>query len=146
MRLPREGSVLCLDLLRGGRVLWQHRRRDLWRRSILGLEYAKLRRERITPCVSSFVSILGSRNVPSLPYVQEGRFMYVRTIERNRQTVSVGCAPTPIQYFARSMSSRMSLCCLPDVSYESFLGTGSYVPITSRGLLFRAVLWPKKED
>lgn len=69
----------------------------------------------------------------------------MRTIERNRQTVSVGCAPTPIQYFARSISSRMSLCCLPDVSYESFLGTGSYVPITSRGLLFRAVLWSKKK-
>lgn len=64
----------------------------------------------------------------------------MRTIERNLHTVSVGCAPTPIQYFARSMSRRMSLCSFPEVSYVSFFGMGSYVPMTSRGLLFRAVL------
>jgi len=63
-----------------------------------------------------------------------------RTIERNLQIGSVGCAPTPIQYFARSMSSWIFLCTFPLVSYDVFLGKGSYVPITSRGLLFRAVL------
>lgn len=61
-------------------------------------------------------------------------------MERNLQTGSEGWAPTPIQYFARSMSSSMFLCSFPDVSYDVFLGTGSYVPITSSGLLFRAVL------
>lgn len=63
-----------------------------------------------------------------------------RTMERNLHTVSVGCAPTPTQYFALSTSSLMSLCSLPDSSYESFLGMGSYVPMTSSGFEFRAVL------
>lgn len=64
----------------------------------------------------------------------------MRTIDRNLHTVSVGCAPTPTQYFALSTSSLMSLCSLPDSSYESFLGIGSYVPMTSSGFEFRAVL------
>lgn len=38
------------------------------------------------------------------------------TIDSNLQTVSVGWAPTPIQYFALVMSSLMSLCSLPEVS------------------------------
>lgn len=62
------------------------------------------------------------------------------TMERNLHTVSVGCAPTPTQYFALSTSSLMSLCSFPDSSYESFLGMGSYVPMTSSGFEFRAVL------
>lgn len=49
----------------------------------------------------------------------------LRTMERNLHTVSVGCAPTPTQYFALSTSSLMSLCNLPDSSYESFFGIGS---------------------
>lgn len=61
-------------------------------------------------------------------------------MDKNLHTVSVGCAPTPIQYLARSISSLISLCSFPDVSYESFFGIGSYVPMTSRGLLFLAVL------
>lgn len=64
-----------------------------------------------------------------------------RTIDSNRHTVSEGCAPTPIQYLARSESSVMSLCSLPEPSNWSGLGMGSYVPMTSRGLELRAVLW-----
>lgn len=63
-----------------------------------------------------------------------------RTMDRNLHTVSVGCAPTPTQYFALSTSSLISLCSLPDSSYESFFGMGSYVPMTSSGFEFRAVL------
>ena len=34
------------------------------------------------------------------------------TIANNLQTVSLGCAPTPSQYFALLTSSLMSFCCL----------------------------------
>lgn len=68
------------------------------------------------------------------------------TMDSNRQTVSDGCAPTPIQYRALTSSSLMSLCNRPDSSYGSALGIGSYVPITSRGRLFRAVLEIKRVD
>jgi hypothetical protein len=68
------------------------------------------------------------------------------TMDRSRQTVSVGCAPTPIQYCARSRSSRISLCRAPESSYGSGFGTGSYVPMTSSGLEFRAVLVGKVSD
>lgn len=61
------------------------------------------------------------------PSNYEGRIMssIKRTMERNLHTVSVGCAPTPTQYFALSTSSLMSLCSFPDSSYESFFGIGS---------------------
>jgi len=38
------------------------------------------------------------------------------TIDNNLHTTSVGCAPTPIQYFALVMSSFTSLCSTPEVS------------------------------
>ncbi|KAK3934906.1 YjeF N-terminal domain-containing protein [Diplogelasinospora grovesii] len=47
-------------------------------------------------------------------------------MDSNLHTVSLGCAPTPIQYCALVISSLMSLCSLPD-SYESFFGMGSYI-------------------
>jgi hypothetical protein len=40
----------------------------------------------------------------------------------------------------------MSLCSLPESSYVSFFGIGSYVPITSSGLLLRAVLFSKEHQ
>lgn len=44
----------------------------------------------------------------------------------NRLAVSLGCAPTPIQYCARATSSLMSLCGgAPESSYVSRLGMGS---------------------
>jgi hypothetical protein len=54
--------------------------------------------------------------------------------------VSLGCAPTPIQYLALTTSSLMSLCSWPVLLYGSSFGTGSYVPMTSMGLLFLADL------
>lgn len=62
-----------------------------------------------------------------VPNQDEGPILsgIVRTMERNLHTVSVGCAPTPTQYFALSTSSLMSLCSFPDSSYESFFGIGS---------------------
>ncbi|RYP02025.1 hypothetical protein DL764_005993 [Monosporascus ibericus] len=52
-------------------------------------------------------------------------------MDNSLQTVSVGCAPTPIQYFALIVSSLMSLCKRPESSYGSGFGIGSYVPMTS---------------
>lgn len=42
--------------------------------------------------------------------------VYLLTMLNNLVAVSVGCAPTPIQYCALDMSSLMSLCSLPDSS------------------------------
>ena len=70
------------------------------------------------------------------------------TIDSIRHIVSVGCAPTPIQYFVRVTSSWMSLCAFwsgapdgvfPAPSYASCCGLGLYVPNTSMGRLLRAV-------
>lgn len=38
------------------------------------------------------------------------------TMASSRHAVSVGCAPTPIQYRARDVSSLMSLCSFPESS------------------------------
>ena len=63
------------------------------------------------------------------------------TIANNLQTVSLGCAPTPSQYFALLTSSLMSFCCLsPGAAPTGVCGIGLYVPRTSRGLESRAVL------
>lgn len=126
-----SSKVLLADYLslgRSRRVRLHRRGWILGLRPILWLQYAQLH----TVSVSK----------PHLSFHLRKRSPgeEIRTIDKNLHTVSVGCAPTPIQYLARSMSSLMSLCSFPDVSYESFLGIGSYVPMTSRGLLFRAVL------
>ena len=64
------------------------------------------------------------------------------TIANNLQTVSLGCAPTPSQYFALLTSSLISFCCLsPGAAPTGVCGMGLYVPRTSRGLESRAVLW-----
>lgn len=73
----------------------------------------------------AFGRYLGS-SIPSCEFVpsangpdeNEGSILscVVRTMDRNLHTVSVGCAPTPTQYFALSTSSLMSLCSLPDSS------------------------------
>lgn len=55
----------------------------------------------------------------------------------NLQAGSLGCAPTPNQYFALEVSSLMSLIALPSPEGGG-LGTGSYVPAKmpkSRGQL-----------
>ena len=64
----------------------------------------------------------------------------------NRQTESLGCAPTPSQYFARDRSSEISLYALARAASSSdrFVGrcgTGFSVPITSRGFELRADLF-----
>ena len=64
---------------------------------------------------------------------------YSLTIANSLLAGSEGCAPTPSQYFALAVSSLMSLKGLPRPS-GCGLGMGSYVPRTSMGLLFRAVL------
>lgn len=46
-------------------------------------------------------------------------------MDNNLHAVSVGCAPTPIQYFALNTSSLISLCNFPESSYVSFFGIGS---------------------
>jgi hypothetical protein len=61
------------------------------------------------------------------------------TIDNNLHAESLGCAPTPNQYFALVESSLISFHMGPSPSIDG-LGIGSYVPRTSRGLLFRAVL------
>lgn len=58
------------------------------------------------------------------------------------QAVSLGCAPTPIQYRARLTSSLISFHGRPCVSPgRGGFGIGSYVPRTSRGSELRAVLF-----
>lgn len=57
----------------------------------------------------------------------------------NFHMLSLGCAPTPIQYFALDISSFTSLNARFSGS-DGCVATGLYVPRTSRGLEFRAVL------
>ena len=53
-----------------------------------------------------------------------------RTIDSSLHAVSLGCAPTPIQYFALAESNLMSLNGLPSPSVGGF-GIGSYVPVSN---------------
>lgn len=46
-------------------------------------------------------------------------------ILNNLHAVFDGCAPTPSQYFARKLSSRMSLCFLPSLPSVGARGIGS---------------------
>jgi hypothetical protein len=71
-----------------------------------------------------------------------------RTKFNIRQTESLGCAPTPSQYFALDRSSETSLygLALRAASSERFVGRcgrGFSVPITSRGFESRALLLPQ---
>lgn len=78
------------------------------------------------------------------------------TILSNLQAGSLGCAPTPSQYFALAISNLTSLNFLGAISTAApapgiaadvlgvfvslgVLGIGSYVPSTSSGFEFRAV-------
>lgn len=49
------------------------------------------------------------------------------TMASNLHAGSLGCAPTPSQYFARAVSSLMSLYGRPSPDFGG-LGIGSYVP------------------
>ncbi len=84
----------------------------------------------------------GSSPITSLyapPPLHAPFLSHVRTIDNNLHAGSLGCAPTPSQYFALTLSRRISLNGLPSPSSGVF-GIGSYVPRTSIGLLLRAVL------
>jgi len=85
-------------------------------------------------------------------FVLEGFGSINPTKHNNLATGSVGCAPTPNQYFVRELSSRISLNFLganfSPVTRNSGVsglatgvwGIGLYVPRTSRGRLSRADL------
>jgi hypothetical protein len=63
-----------------------------------------------------------------------------RTISNSLHAESLGCAPTPSQYFARDTSSSTALNARPSPSCGC-CGSGLYVPRTSSGFELRAVLW-----
>ena len=71
-----------------------------------------------------------SVNISPTPQMdlQQGRKPAL-TIDNNLHAESLGCAPTPNQYFARAESSLMSLNGLPSPSVGG-LGIGSYVPVS----------------
>ena len=71
---------------------------------------------------------LNQASLTVLSFSREGhRDAQAHTIAKSRQTGSEGCAPTPSQYFARDVSSLMSLNGLPSPKGGGF-GIGSYVP------------------
>lgn len=98
----------------------------------------------LLPSLSSPISSLPRQLQPRLPPAPSTLFPnslhIVRTMLSNLHAGSLGCAPTPNQYFALTLSRRISLNGLPSPS-SGTLGIGSYVPRTSIGLLFLAVLW-----
>ena len=65
------------------------------------------------------------------------------TMASRRHMGSLGCAPTPSQYFTRDTSNWISFTGFPVPSGGGF-GIGSYVPITSIGRELRAVLLLRK--
>lgn len=67
-------------------------------------------------------------NQPQSIETQIGRKKTIKlTILSSLHAGSLGCAPTPNQYFARDVSSLMSLIALPSPDGGG-LGMGSYVP------------------
>lgn len=76
------------------------------------------------------------------PWIFWTRYLGSRmpTMLNSLHAVSLGCAPTPIQYLARLISSLISFQGRPCVSPgRGGFGIGSYVPRTSRGSELRAV-------
>ena len=76
---------------------------------------------------------------PSAPPPHKNTKKRTHTILNSLHIGSLGCAPTPSQYFARDVSSLISLIGFPSLCGAAF-GTGSYVPRTSSGFELRAVL------
>lgn len=85
-------------------------------------------------CLLFIVMMAGIFEEASLYEREDGRTMF-----KSFQALSLGWAPTPIQYFALEVSSLTSLNgrCL---GFSGCMATGLYVPRTSSGFELRAVL------
>lgn len=84
-------------------------------------------RDTLAPATQSNLNVshhLTLKFTPSPPSPSNKRL----TILNNLHAGSLGCAPTPSQYFARDVSSLMSLIGFPSPDGGG-LGMGSYVPV-----------------
>lgn len=83
-----------------------------------------------------------------MPKIEAAKVESQRTMLNNFHTVSLGCAPTPSQYFVLDRSSAIFLYGLAPLASSAvrpvgFCGIGIYVPRTSMGFESRADLEAK---